>query len=84
MFPSMSSELFRRCDISYNFRSNSSFAKPNVKSVFHGSDIISYLGRKIWSVAPLDLKELTSLNALKKGIKNGNQKIVLVGYVSNT
>ena len=77
MFPSMSSELFRRCDISYNFRSNSSFAKPNVKSVFHGSDIISYLGRKIWSVAPLDLKELTSLNALKKVLKMATKKLSL-------
>ena len=32
------SELFRRHDISYNLRSNSNFAVPNVKSVFHGSE----------------------------------------------
>ena len=83
MSPPMSSELFRRCDISYNFRSDSKFAKPNIKSVFHGSDIISYLGPKIWDIAPSEVKELTSLNAFKKVIKNGNQKTVLKGYVSN-
>ena len=84
MSPSIFSELFCRRDISYNLRSNSNFAVPNVKSVFHGSESITYLGPKIWDIVPLQLKELTSLNAFKKGIKNGNQKIVLAGYVSNT
>ena len=81
MSPPIFSELFRRRDNSYNLRSNSNFAVPNVKSVFHGSESISYLGPKIWDIAPLELKDLTSLNAFKKGIENGNQKIVLAGYV---
>ena len=41
------------------------------------------VGPKIWGIVPLELKELTSLNAFKKGLQNGNQKIVLVDYVSN-
>ena len=46
--PRIFSELFRRRrDICYNLRSNSNFAVPNVKSVFHGSESISYLGPKI-------------------------------------
>ena len=65
MSPPIISKLFRR-DISYNLRSNSNFAVPNVKSVFHGSESITYLGPKIWDIAPLQLKELTSLNAFKK------------------
>ena len=52
----------------YNLRSNSTFTVLNVKSVFHESKV----------------RELTSLNAFKKPIKNGNQKIVLLGYASNT
>ena len=67
--PSIFIELFRRRDICYNLRSNSNFAVPNVKSVFHGSKSISYLGPKIWDIVPLELKQLISLNALKKGIK---------------
>ena len=76
MSPPIISEVFRRRDISYNLRSNSNFAVPNVKSVFHGSKSITYLGPKIWDIVPLQLKE--------KVFKNGNQKVVLAGYVSNT
>ena len=42
---------------------------PNVRSVFNGSERISYLGPKIWDMVPLGLKELTSVVAFKKGIK---------------
>ena len=35
-------------------------------------------------IVPLELKELTSLNAFKNGIKNSNQKTALAGYVRNT
>ena len=57
---------------------------PNVKSVFHGRGNILFLGPNIWDTLPLELKELTNLNAFKKKIlKNDNQKIVLAGYVSN-
>ena len=83
MSPPIFSELFRGRDICYNLRSNSNFAVPHVKSVFHGSESISYLGPKIWDIVPLELKELTSLNGFKKGIKKWQQKIVLAGYVSN-
>ena len=84
MSPPIFSELFRRRDIYHNLRSNSDFAVPNVKSVFHGSESISYLGPKIWDIVPFELKELTSLNAFKNGIKNSNQKTALAGYASNT
>ena len=84
MHPPIFSELFRRHDICYNLRSNSNFAVSNVTSVFHGSESISYLGPKIWDIVPSELKQLTSLNAFIKGLKNDNQKIVLAGYVSNT
>ena len=39
------SEVFRRRDISYNLQGNSNFAVPNVKSVFHRSESITYLLR---------------------------------------
>ena len=84
MSPPIFSELFCPRDICYDLRSNSNFAVSNVKSVFHGSESISYLSPKIWDIVPLELKELTGLNAFKKVLKNGNQKIVLAGYVSNT
>ena len=94
MSPPIISELFRRRDISYNLRSNSNFAVPNVKSVFHGSKSITYLGPKIWDIIPLQLKELTSLNAFQKGIKKWQPKncpcrpckqyVLNLGFISNT
>ena len=71
--PPIFSEIFHRRDINYNLRINSDFAIPNVRSVFHGSEIISYLGPKIWDIVPLELKELTSV-AFKKVIKEWKPK----------
>ena len=81
------SVLFRRRDINYNLRSNSNFAVPNVKSVFHGSE-------SIWDIVPLELKQLTSLNAFKKGIKKWQPKncpcrlckqyLSNLGFITNT
>ena len=60
---------------------------PNVGSVFHGSESILYLGPKIWDVVPLELKELTSIDAFKKGIKQWKSENCPCGlckkYVSN-
>ena len=47
------SELFRQRDIIYNLQSNSSFAVPNVKSIFRECESISYLGPKTWDIVPL-------------------------------
>ena len=47
---------------------------PDVRSVFHGSKSISYLDPKIWDIVPLELKELTSVVAFKKGIKEWKQE----------
>ena len=77
MSPTIFSELFRWRDISYNLRSNSNFLVPNVKSVFHGSESISYIGPKIWDIVPLELKELTCLNAFKKVLKMATKNLSL-------
>ena len=74
MLPLIFSELFLGHDICYNLRSNSNFAVPNVKAAFYGSESISYLGPKIWDIVPLELEDLTSLNAFKKGIKKWQPK----------
>ena len=38
---------------------------PNVRSVFHGSESILYLGAKIWDIAPLELKKLLSVSNVR-------------------
>ena len=39
--------IFRKWDVTYDFRNNSTFETRNVKSVFYGSETISFLGPKI-------------------------------------
>ena len=58
MSPPIFSKLFRRRDIYYNLRGNSNFSVLNVKSVFHGSKILSHLGPKTWDIVPLELRVL--------------------------
>ena len=47
MSPPIFSQIFHRRDISYKLRINSDFEMANVRSVFHGSETISYLVPKI-------------------------------------
>ena len=68
MSPPIFNKLFCQCDMSYTLQSNSNFAVPYVKSAFHRSESNSYLGLKICDNVPLELKELTILNAFKQGI----------------
>ena len=82
--PPIISKVFHQRDINYNLQINSGFAMPNVRSVFHGSESISYLGPKIWDIVALELKDLTSAVAFKKLLKSGSQKAAHVGYVINT
>ena len=40
-----------------------------VKSVYHGTESISYLGQKIWDILPDKLKNIENLELFKKDIK---------------
>ena len=62
--------FFHRRDVNYNLRINSDFAKPNLRFALHGSESISHVGAKICDIVPLELKELTSIVAFKKGTKD--------------
>ena len=41
----------------------------NVRSVSYGIDTLSFLGPKIWSIVPIEIKEATSLREFKNKIK---------------
>ena len=48
--------------------------------MYHGLEIISFLGPKIWNILPDRLKNANSIEAFKIQIKNGSLKIVPVGF----
>ena len=40
-----------------------------MKSVYHGSESSSFLGRKIWDILPDDYEDIDNLNTFKNKIK---------------
>ena len=66
---SLMSKIFDKRNNVYDFRNPSEFAKRNVRSVFNGTESISFLGPKIWDVVPSELKQLETINVFKREIK---------------
>ena len=63
-------EIFRLKDKpQYNLRYNSLFSRPLVKSVYKGTESLSFLGPKIWDILPDIYKGLPDLNSFKKALK---------------
>ena len=53
----------------YNLRQNSQFFRSLVKSVYHGTESLSYLGPKVWDILPNIYKNIDSLHKFKEAIK---------------
>ena len=58
-----------RVENPYNLRHVSEFSRSMVKTVYHGTESISYLGPKIWNILPEKLKNIENLEHFKKEIK---------------
>ena len=68
--PLIITELFeQRNEQYYNLRKNSQFTIPQIRTVSHGSEIISFLGPKMWNIFPDRLKNANSIEAFKMQIK---------------
>ena len=67
--PEIVSDIFAQATQHYNFRQNQEFRIPSVKSVYHVSESISYLGTKNWKIVPAKRKETNSLNSFKIEIR---------------
>ena len=68
--PPLMNNIFKlRAENPYNLKQVSEFSWPMVKSVYHGTESISYLGPKIWNIMPEKLKNIEDLEHFKKEIK---------------
>ena len=70
--PEIVSDIFTQTTQHYNFRQNRDFRLCSVKSVYHGSESISYVGPKIWEIVLAKIKETNSLNSFKIKIRCRN------------
>ena len=67
--PLIVTELFEQRNEHYNLRKNSQFTIPPIRTMYHGSESISFLGPKIWNVLPDRLKNVNTIEAFKMKIK---------------
>ena len=67
--PELINDIFKKRNVTYNFRKNSTFETRNIKSVYYGSEKISFIGPKIWELLPSNLKDSENLNIFKSNIK---------------
>ena len=60
--PPLMNNIFKlKAENSYNLRQASEFFRPMVKSVYHRTESISYLGPKIWDILPEKLKNIKGM-----------------------
>ena len=52
-----------------NYHSRNAFVTRNVHTVRYGTETLSHLGPKIWSIIPKNIRELKSLKQFKINIK---------------
>ena len=68
--PEFMTEVFKLKTICFNTRNKSEFQGWNIKAVIYGSETLSSLGPQIWDLIPIELRNLTSLNAFKSKINS--------------
>ena len=67
--PSILNDIFIRRTPVYNLRDDRYFESRKVRSVYHGTESLSFLGPKIWDLVPCELKRAESLDIFKAKIK---------------
>ena len=65
----LSNIFTQRTQNHYSLGNASDFQILFVRTVYHGTESISYLGPKIWDIVPAKMKNVISLNSFKAQIK---------------
>ena len=69
--PQIMNEVFpRNYTLNYNLRCHPEFVSRTINTVHYGSELLSFLGPKIWEMLHLDLENSDSLDSFESRIKN--------------
>ena len=68
--PELMKDIFKKRNVTNNFRKTSTFETRNIKSVYNGSETISFIGPKLWELLPSKIKDPENLNIFKSNIKS--------------
>ena len=67
--PEIMNEVFDIIESPYPLRNKLRFKSRNIRTVRYGIETAAFVGSKIWSCIPSELKESTSLNEFRSKIK---------------
>ena len=85
--PELMNDIFKKRNVTYNFRKNSTFETRNIKSVYYGSETISFPGPKISELLSSNIKFQKILISSNQILNFGSLKTVhaiCAGYVLQT
>ena len=63
-------DVFRIRKNDYNTRKADEFQSHCVKRVHYGTETVSFLGPKLWSILPNEYKSIININEFKSNIKS--------------
>ena len=72
--PELMNNIFKKINLTYYFRNNSTFETRSTKSVYYGSETIFFVGPIIWELLPSNIKDSEGLNIFKSNIKSWKPK----------
>ena len=67
--PNFMKSIFKITTCRYDLRGASSFETNNIRTVYYGSETLSFRGPQIWKIVPEDIKNSTNLHEFKRKIK---------------
>ena len=67
--PNFMKSIFKISENHYNLRIDNTFQNSNIRTVYYGSETLSYRGPQIWQIVPQDIKNSSSLVEFKRKIR---------------
>ena len=67
--PTLMKDVFPVRNIPYGLRNANSFLSRNVKTVYNGTESISFRGPKTWDIVPDNIKNAASISEFRAKIK---------------
>ena len=62
-------DIFQSRAVSYNFRSQLDFTRPNIHSEHFGISSLTYMAAKGWNMVPNDTKNVNDTETFKSNIR---------------
>ena len=81
MSPTITNNIFATRPTSYNLRNQTASVNFKMRKVYlfyNGTETLSHLGPKIWSLVPLEIKQSVSLGDFKSKVKNWTRPHLIV------